>query len=71
MELQYRLDSLEDARTNGSISQGQYVSRAATLQTEVNDIQRMDNGTATVSETLLRETLEANGVNATAIHTPR
>ena len=71
MELQYRLDSLEDARANGSISQGQYASRAATLQTEVNDIQRMGNETATVSETLPRETLEANGVNATAIQTLR
>ena len=71
MELQDRLDSLADARENGSISQGQYASRAAKLQTEVNNIQRMGNETATVSETLPRETLEANGVNATAIQTLR
>jgi hypothetical protein len=70
-ELQNRLESLEDAHENGSISQGQYASRAAKLQTEVNNIQRMGNETANVSETLPRETLEANGVNATAIRTLR
>ena len=70
-ELQNRLESLEDAHENGSISQGQYASRAAKLQTEVNNIQRMGNETANVSETLPRETLEANGDNATAIRTLR
>lgn len=70
-ELQERLESLEDARENGSIDHGQYAARAAKLQTEVNTVRRMGTETATVSETLPRETLEANGVNVTAIETLR
>ncbi len=69
--LRNRQESLEDARENGSITEDQYVARAATLRTEANNLRRMSNETATVSESLPRETLEANGVNVTAIRTLR
>jgi hypothetical protein len=70
-ELRERLESLEEARENGSISDDRYAARAAKLQTEVNNVQRMGNETATASEGIPRETLEANGVNVTAIETLR
>lgn len=70
-ELRGRLDALEAARENGSISEDRHAARAAELRTEVNTLRRLSNETADVSETLPRETLEANGVNATAIEALR
>lgn len=70
-ELEERLETLERARENGSMSRGQYAARAAEVQAELNNVRRMTDETAAVSETLPRDVLEANGVNVTAIETLR
>lgn len=70
-ELEGRLEELEQARENGSISEGQYAAQAAKAQAELNNVKRMSNETANASEKLPRDVLEANGVNVTAIETLR
>lgn len=70
-ELEQRLEMLEQARENGTISHGQYAARTARTYAELRNVRRSANETAQVAENLPAETLEANGVNATAIQQVR
>jgi hypothetical protein len=66
-ELETDLDELERARASGTISNGAYAARAAEVQAELNNVQRRTDQSAAVARDLPNETLEANGVNVTAI----
>jgi len=68
-ELEAQRAELETARENGSISQGQYRARMATLHAESQSASRLANQTNETAGELPAETLEANGVNVTAIRT--
>lgn len=62
-----RKAELTAARDNGSISEGEYRARMATLVAETSVVERLANRTATAAEGLPAEALEARGVNADAI----
>jgi hypothetical protein len=68
-ELEERRAELEAARDNGSISNGQYRAQVAQLHAESQTVQRVNNQTNETASELPAETLEANGVNVTAIRT--
>jgi len=68
-ELENERQELEAARANGSISEGQYRAQAAQLHVESQTVQRLTNQSAEAASGLPAETLEANGINATAIQT--
>lgn len=70
-ELQAERAELETAHENGSISTGQYRARLAQLHAEERALQRLANRTEAVAMDLPSETLEANGVDVTAIRTLR
>lgn len=70
-DLEQRQRSLEQARANGSLSDGQYRARMARLAAETQTVERLANQTNATAQTLPAATLEANGVNATAIDTLR
>ena len=66
-ELRERREELREQREAGELDEGEYRARVATLETEVDTVETQLNETnETVSE-LPEETLEAEGVNATAI----
>ncbi|MBP2249920.1 hypothetical protein J2754_000217 [Halarchaeum solikamskense] len=64
-----RLTRLQQARRNGTISEGRYAARVAETRAELNAVAAVTSRTANVSEGLPAEALRANGVNATAIRT--
>lgn len=66
-EIEAEQAELEDARENGSISEGQYQARSATLYAQSQSAQRLASQTNETASGLPAETLEANGVNVTAI----
>lgn len=66
-ELRDRKAALEAARENGSISQGEYRARTATLVAEISVVERLANRTASVAAGLPAAALEARGVDAAAI----
>jgi hypothetical protein len=66
-EIEAEQDALEAARENGSISEGQYQARAATLYAQSQSAERLANQTNETASGLPAETLDANGVNVTAI----
>ena len=68
-ELEERRAELEAARENGSISNGQYRAQVAQLHAESRTVERVNNQSDETASELPAETLEANGVNATAIRT--
>jgi TolA-binding protein len=68
-ELEQRRAELEQARENGSISNGQYRAQVAQLHAESRTVERLNNQTNETANDLPAETLEANGVNVTAIRT--
>ncbi len=70
-ELEQRLEQLRTARENGSMSYGEYAARTARIHAELKQVQRSANETERVAETLPAETLEANGVDPTAIRALR
>ncbi|WP_372479895.1 hypothetical protein ACAH01_00585 [Halomicrobium sp. HM KBTZ05] len=70
-ELEQRRETLEAARENGSMSEGQYRARMARLAAETRTAERLANQSNETAQSLPAETLEANGVNATAIQTLR
>lgn len=70
-DLRAQRDELQAAHENGSISQGEYRSRLAQLHAEQRALQRLANDTEAVAGQLPAETLEANGVNVTALQTIR
>lgn len=68
-ELEERKERLEQARANGSISEGQYQARVAGLATETATVAELTNRSAAVSDGLPSELLAEKGINATAIST--
>ena len=59
--------ALDAARANGSISESQYQARTATLYAQSQSAQRLATQTNETASGLPAETLEANGVNVSAI----
>ena len=66
--LEERKDRLDTARDNGTISESQYRAQVAVIAAESAQVQTMANSTERTAQGLPAETLEANGVNVTAIH---
>lgn len=67
--LEDRKDALERARENGSMSEGEYRAKVATLHARTRNTERMANETNDTAAGLPAEELEAKGINATAIRT--
>ncbi|MFB6304813.1 MAG: hypothetical protein ABEH47_06580 [Haloferacaceae archaeon] len=67
--LEDRKQELEEARENGSISASEYRAEIAQLAARTNNTKQLANRSANVSEGLPNETLQANGINVTAIRT--
>ncbi|MFB6085839.1 MAG: hypothetical protein ABEJ84_03385 [Halodesulfurarchaeum sp.] len=67
-ELETQMERLNQSRANGSISQGQYQVRLSALVTRVENLERMINSTSRTAAMLPRQTLQANGVNVTALN---
>ncbi|AWB28581.1 hypothetical protein HARCEL1_01155 [Halococcoides cellulosivorans] len=65
--LEQRKAALERARENGSISDSRYSAQMAELSSELDATRNLANDTNETAAGLPEETLEANGVNATAI----
>jgi len=68
-ELQQRKQALEQARQNGSMSEGEYRAKAAQLHAETKNVQRLANETNETASQLPAEALEKRGINAAAIKT--
>ena len=68
-ELETQRETLEAARDNGSMSEGEYRAKAAKLHAESKTAQRLANQTNETASELPAEKLEARGINATAIQT--
>lgn len=66
-ELQERRATLQEARENGSMSEGEYRAQIARLHTETRNVQRLTNETNETASGLPAETLEERGINATRI----
>jgi len=66
-ELRDRKTALEAARENGSISEGEYRARMATVVAEISVVERLANRTASVAAGLPAAALEARGVDAAAV----
>lgn len=68
-ELEERKQALDRARENGSVSEGEYRARITGLAAETENVKRLANASANVSEGLPADLLEAKGINASAIQT--
>lgn len=68
-ELEDRKDELQEARENGSMSEGEYRARVAKLAAETQTVERIANRSSALAEGLPEDVLAANGVNVTAIRT--
>lgn len=68
-ELEERKADLQEARENGSMSEGEYRARVAKLAVELNNTRELAQEAENASEGLPEDVLEANGVNVTAIRT--
>ena len=68
-ELSERKAELEARREDGNVTEGQYRARMARLATETETVREQLNRSNATAAELPEETLEANGVNATAIRT--
>lgn len=68
-ELEDRRQQLEQARDNGSMSEAEYRARVASLHAESTNAERLVDKTNETASELPAETLEANGVDVTAIRT--
>lgn len=66
-ELKQRLERLDAARENGSMSYGEYAARTARVQAELEAVRQSANETERVADDLPDETLRANGVDPDAI----
>jgi hypothetical protein len=66
-ELREQREALEEARRNGSMSEGEYRARTAVLATKAETVRNLADRSASASEGLPEETLRANGVNVSAI----
>jgi hypothetical protein len=68
-ELNERKAELRQKHRNGTISEGQYRARVAELSAETETVEEQLNRSNATAAELPDETLETNGVNATAIRT--
>lgn len=68
-ELRDQRRELEQARENGSMSEGQYRSRLAALAQRTENVKRLANQSENVSKSLPEDVLREKGVNVTAIQT--
>jgi len=68
-ELEQRRQTLDEARENGSMSEGQYRARVARVAAETQTVERLANQSNAMAQDLPAESLEAKGINATAITT--
>lgn len=66
-ELQAEKEALTEAKENGTISEGKYRAKMATLSAKISTLQRLTNSTAETASGLPAEALEAKGVNASNI----
>ncbi|MBS3760994.1 hypothetical protein [Halodesulfurarchaeum sp.] len=66
-ELEQEQAQMNASLANGTISESQYQVGMSALVTKTSNLERMANSTSQTAETLSNETLEANGVNATAL----
>lgn len=65
--LEERLADLEEARQNGSLSEGAYRARVTGVAAQLQGQARLANATAAAGATLPADVLDANDVNVTAI----
>jgi predicted nucleic acid-binding Zn-ribbon protein len=70
-ELEAQRAELQEARENGSITEGEYRARVAQVAAETRTVERMANASENASQGLPADVLEANGVNADAIQSLR
>jgi len=68
-DLEERRQRLDEARENGTLSEGVYRARIAALHAESGTAERMVDRTNETASELPAETLAANGVNVTALRT--
>lgn len=68
-ELEDRKETLDEARANGSISEGEYRAQIAVLAVELQNTQRLLNGSERTAEQLPAELLSELGINVEAIQT--
>jgi len=68
-DLEERREALEQARENGTLDEGEYRARVAALHAESRSAERMVNRTNRTASELPAETLDANGVDVTALRT--
>lgn len=65
--LEERLDELETARANGTISEAQYQAQMTEVVAEVGHVRNMANSSDQIAKGLPEATLQENGINVTAI----
>jgi predicted nucleic acid-binding Zn-ribbon protein len=70
-ELEARRAELEEARENGSITEGEYRARMAQVAAETRTVERMANASENASQGLPADVLEATGVTADALQSLR
>jgi len=68
-ELRQRKQALNEARENGSMSEGEYRAKAAQLHAETKNVQRLAAETNETASRLPADALEQKGIDATAIKT--
>lgn len=68
-EIEERKDELEAARANGSMSEGEYRARMASVHAQTRSAERLANESNDTAAGLPEDVLRANGVNVTAIRT--
>ncbi|MFW5922595.1 MAG: hypothetical protein ACOCRC_04775 [Halodesulfurarchaeum sp.] len=66
-EIESEMAQLNESRANGSISESRYQARVSGLVSKTGNLEQLANSTSQTAATLPRETLEANGVNVTAL----
>lgn len=66
-ELEQRKQTLQEARENGSMSEGEYRAKMATVAAELSTARGLANASEDTARGLPADVLEAKGVNATAI----
>lgn len=68
-ELEDRKEELDEARANGSMSEGTYQAKVAAVHARTQSVERLANQTNETAQGLPAELLEQKGINATAIQT--
>lgn len=66
-ELKEEREEIREQYKNGNISESEYTTKMATLSAKIDNAEEMTNESEDATEGIPNETLEANGVNASAI----